>query len=79
MVTSLENKMLNEPGKDLLVLDQRFFIDQGPATNAGSSIEGGTYSIRLDRDSYVWLFSRRRGRQQVGRHDFLCSLGGYPL
>ena len=47
---------------NLVILDEKFFLNKGPSNaHAGHSIEGGSYSIRLDRDSYVWLFSGRRG------------------
>ena len=50
------------PPEDLVILDEKYFLGNGPANaHTSSSMEGGSYSIRLDRDSYVWLFSGRRG------------------
>ena len=46
----------------LVVIDEKWFLDKGPSgAHMTSTIEGASYSIRLERDSYVWLFSGRRG------------------
>jgi len=41
---------------NLVVIDEKWFLEKGPSSaHLTSTIEGTRYSIRLDRDSYVWL------------------------
>ncbi len=57
-----QGKKPEESSKELVILDEKWFLDKGPSSaHLNSTIEGASYSIRLDRDSYVWLFSGRRG------------------